>query len=195
MAKEALPRLAPRLFGCGHVRALGEGRGLSPALALEALHLGLQHLNRRPQLGYLLRLFGKLPLLRDDQPQQFVAAQRREVFRDRHSVNCKPLRQRLQAEPLINYGFTDGDYAVGIDLNDNWDNWNDCVNDLKRLRSDKRVWMLFSHVYHYRGVNEEKLFLHYLDGMGVQHDSYKNDGVAAYLYEMAAPVPISHLAD
>jgi len=42
-------------------------------------------------------------LLRDDQPQQFVAAQRREVLRDRQSVNCKPLRQRLPAEPLINY--------------------------------------------------------------------------------------------
>jgi len=73
------------------------------ARALAALHLGLPPRTRRRPLGSLLLWCGKVLLLRDDQPQQFVAAQRREVLRDRQSVNCKPLRQRLQAEPLINY--------------------------------------------------------------------------------------------
>ena len=81
------------------------------------------------------------------------------------------------------YGFTDGDYIVGMDLGDNWNNWDDRMNDLKRLRDARRVWILFAHVSHKRGVDEEKLFLHYFDGMGEQRDSYKTDGVAAYLYE------------
>ena len=96
VSERPLPGLAPRLFGGGDPRALGERRGLARALALEPRHFRLQRFHLRRQLGNLLLLLG-------DHSQRLIATQPCEVLRPRHGRQCRSLGGRLQAEPLINY--------------------------------------------------------------------------------------------
>ncbi|MCS6926166.1 MAG: hypothetical protein NZ578_09740 [Candidatus Binatia bacterium] len=81
------------------------------------------------------------------------------------------------------YGITayvTGTWAVG-----DWDRYRD---ELAQLRGHKRVWVLFSHVNRSSGVDEEKLFLHYLDSWGVRQDAQRTDEQASlYLYDLALP--------
>lgn len=60
---------------------------------------------------------------------------------------------------------------------------NTYKKDLERLRSRKRVWILFSHVYH--AVDEERLLLSYLDDMGNRLDSSRSVGASVYLYDLS----------
>ncbi len=78
-------------------------------------------------------------------------------------------------------GLEDVVYQRGVASKKNWNNY---ISDLKGLQGNDRVWILFSHVYGYGGVDEEKFFLHVLDGMGKQIDSFKRTGASIYLYTL-----------
>lgn len=78
------------------------------------------------------------------------------------------------------YGFNKSDYLLGIMSPDDWDKYKE---DLDKLRGNKRAWVLISHVCISRGVDEEKLFLYYLNSIGRKLDSFKCEGAAAYLYD------------
>ena len=84
-----------------------------------------------------------------------------------------------------NYGFDDNDYIVGVSSRDNWENY---IKDLDKLRGIKRVWILFSHVCTWEGVDEEKFFLFYLDRIGTRLDSFKSIGAVVYLYDLSEKI-------
>ena len=76
------------------------------------------------------------------------------------------------------YGLEDVELLRGVYSRKNW---QDYVNDLKSLRGNERMWILFSHVHKGSGVDEERFFLHVLDGMGRQVDSFTRKGASVYL--------------
>ncbi len=78
------------------------------------------------------------------------------------------------------FRFTD-DYIIGIDARSDWTRY---AWDLKQLKGNKRVWIMFSHVDTWHGVDEEKLFLSYLDRLGTRRDTFRASGASAYLYDM-----------
>jgi hypothetical protein len=78
-------------------------------------------------------------------------------------------------------GLEEVPYQRGVASKRNWDNY---INDLKKLQGNDRVWVLFSHVHKNNGVDEEKFFLYVLDSMGQQIDSFKRTGASVYLYKL-----------
>jgi 4-amino-4-deoxy-L-arabinose transferase-like glycosyltransferase len=81
------------------------------------------------------------------------------------------------------YGFNNNKYIVGIKSRGNWENY---ANDLNKLRGNIRVWLLFSHVWKGKGVDEEKFFLYHLDSIGKRLDHFISDGAAVYLYDLSS---------
>jgi len=79
------------------------------------------------------------------------------------------------------FGFTKNDYAVGIESRKDWSNY---YIDLNRLRENRRVWIVFSHIATWEGVDEEQLFLSYLNLLGTQYESFKVSGASTYLYDL-----------
>jgi len=68
----------------------------------------------------------------------------------------------------------------------------DDLDELEQLPRGKRIWFLFSHVPSRRGLNEETLYLAYLDKNGRRIDESRTDNAAAlYLYELSRPPPPS----
>jgi dolichyl-phosphate-mannose-protein mannosyltransferase len=78
------------------------------------------------------------------------------------------------------------DEVIGVDSHQQWASYEE---DLNKLRGQKRVWILFSHVWQTGGVDEEVLFLNYLDLFGTRLDSHKVAGASAYLYDLSARRP------
>ncbi len=72
-------------------------------------------------------------------------------------------------------------YIEGVGSRDFWRNY---INDLDKLRGNKRVWVLFSHVCTWEGVDEEKYFLSYLNSIGTKMDAFKSAGASVYLYDL-----------
>jgi hypothetical protein len=70
---------------------------------------------------------------------------------------------------------------TGVESRQNWALYR---KDLDQLRGKKRAWILFSHVYRGAGVDEERLFLDYLDTMGTRLDSARAPGASVYLYNL-----------
>jgi hypothetical protein len=75
----------------------------------------------------------------------------------------------------------DAEYKRGVSSKLNWDNY---VKDLRDLQGKGRVWILFSHVHKTYGVDEEKFFVHILNGMGKQLESFMRTGASVYLYDL-----------
>ena len=65
------------------------------------------------------------------------------------------------------------------------DDWSVYLDELDELEDTPRVWILFSHIYDGSGVDEEKLFLFYLDTLGTQLDAYTRVGASIYLYDLS----------
>ncbi|OPX17403.1 hypothetical protein BXT86_06695 [candidate division WOR-3 bacterium 4484_100] len=63
--------------------------------------------------------------------------------------------------------------------------WGNYFEELKKLKGKGRVWFLFSHIATKFGVDEEKLFVSYLDILGKRLDVYKAPGASAYLYDLS----------
>ncbi len=74
------------------------------------------------------------------------------------------------------------DYIVGIDARSDWTRYD---RDLRQLIGEERVWIMFSHVATWHGVDEEKLFLSYLERIGTLKDAFKASGASVYLYDMS----------
>ena len=72
-------------------------------------------------------------------------------------------------------------YLLGVASKKNWDNY---INELRGLRGNDRVWILFSHVHNSDGINEESFFIHVLDEIGKQIASFKQQGASVYLYNL-----------
>jgi hypothetical protein len=89
----------------------------------------------------------------------------------------KPMFKYYQGK----YGFVDGDYIVGIKSRKVVRNY---IEDLEKLRGQKRVWVVFSHTFSRGGVNEKSFFLYNLDNMGKQIDAFETPGAAVYLYDL-----------
>ncbi len=74
------------------------------------------------------------------------------------------------------------DYILGIESRDDWTGY---YRDIERLKGNKRVWFIFSHIATHLGGNEEKLFLSYLNLIGNQIISFTTSGASAYLYDLS----------
>jgi hypothetical protein len=72
---------------------------------------------------------------------------------------------------------------TGVASRENWQRYSD---DLDRLRGQKRVWILFSHVWHSAGADEQAIFLSHLDRIGRRLDSMQATGASAYLYDLSS---------
>lgn len=72
-------------------------------------------------------------------------------------------------------------YIVGIRSRDNCSEYS---KDLDKLRGNERVWVLISHNCNWRGVDEEKLFINYLNHIGVELQHFKATGASVYLYNL-----------
>ena len=79
------------------------------------------------------------------------------------------------------YGLDDAEIIEGISSRKNWNKYRD---DLGKLQGSRRVWVIFSHVHDTSGVDEERLFLSYLERMGRMLDAVQRPGASAYLYDM-----------
>jgi hypothetical protein len=55
---------------------------------------------------------------------------------------------------------------------------------LDALAGRPRVWIIFSHVHVGSGVDERRLFLDYLDGMGTRLEAFEEPGASAFLYDL-----------
>jgi uncharacterized membrane protein len=75
-----------------------------------------------------------------------------------------------------------GDAVIGIEARSQPSRY---LTELDRLRGNERVWILFSHVYNWQGIDEEKLFLDYLDTSGARLDSFASPGAKVYLYDLS----------
>ncbi|MGQ9817507.1 MAG: hypothetical protein ACUVQ3_06135 [bacterium] len=73
-------------------------------------------------------------------------------------------------------------YITGVESRLDWIGY---YRDIERLSGNKRVWFLFSHVAKHLGVNEEKLFLSYLNIKGQRIESFTTSGASAYLYDLS----------
>jgi hypothetical protein len=82
----------------------------------------------------------------------------------------------------MQFGFDDNEYIIGIYSKGTLGNY---TKDLDKLRGNKRVWFVFSHVIESVGIDEEKFFLYYLDSAGKRIDYYKGDEAAIYLYDLS----------
>ena len=76
------------------------------------------------------------------------------------------------------------DLIVGVESRENWRAYRE---DLDRLRGQKRVWVLFSHVWTNAGADEERLFVDHLDDIGERLDAVQAPGTSAYLYDLSVP--------
>jgi hypothetical protein len=74
------------------------------------------------------------------------------------------------------------DYVVSVESQHNWNNY---YKDIKQLKGNKRIWVLFSHVIKWYGADEEELFLSYLDVFGRRIDEFKASGASIYLYDLS----------
>jgi hypothetical protein len=78
------------------------------------------------------------------------------------------------------------DEVIGVDAHQQWAGYQ---QDLSKLRGQKKVWILFSHIWRNNGADEEVLFLNYLDMLGSRLDSIQATGASAYLYDLSASGP------
>lgn len=72
--------------------------------------------------------------------------------------------------------------VIGVSSRQNWKAYRE---DLDKLRGRDRVWILFSHIWNASGVDEELLFLDYLDSIGKRLESSRATGASVYLYDLS----------
>ncbi len=80
------------------------------------------------------------------------------------------------------YGIQPSEYVVGISRTTDLSAY---AQDLAKLRGNPRVWVLFSHVYNWGPVDEEKYFLGQLTRMGAMKDAVHSDNADLYLYDLS----------
>ncbi|MCX7995006.1 MAG: glycosyltransferase family 39 protein [candidate division WOR-3 bacterium] len=80
------------------------------------------------------------------------------------------------------FDFASVEYIAGTEPKNDW---GDYYFDLVKLKGNKRVWIIFSHIVTWKGVDEERLFLSYLNLIGKKIDSFRVSGASAYLYDLS----------
>jgi hypothetical protein len=78
--------------------------------------------------------------------------------------------------------YTNNDYIIGVEARDNWSLY---YKDLEKLNGIERVWIVFSHIATWEGVDEERLFLSYLTILGTRLDAFTAPGASVYLYDLS----------
>lgn len=79
------------------------------------------------------------------------------------------------------FGYENGDFVAGVEARHDWPLY---YQDLKKLKGNARVWVLLSHICDWAGVDEEMLFISYLEILGKKLDAFSAPGAAAYLYDL-----------
>jgi hypothetical protein len=94
-----------------------------------------------------------------------------------------------KAMPSMEYyglrqGFTPEHLLEGVEARDNWSRY---WQDIQRVRGYERVWFYFTHVFRWGDVDEERLYLMFLDQIGTRLKTHRWDGVSVYLYDLSIP--------
>jgi hypothetical protein len=87
-----------------------------------------------------------------------------------------------------NYGFKKDDYLIETDSANDWERY---VKDIEAVKGRKRVWILFSHICDWEGVDEEKFFLFNFDRIGTKMDQLVSAGSKVYLYDLSPSAELS----
>jgi MFS family permease len=74
---------------------------------------------------------------------------------------------------------------VGARSREDWDGYE---QDLEQLRGQRRAWIVFSHIFDWKEVDDRALFLQLLDNIGERLDGFETHGAAIYLYDLSRPV-------
>jgi len=69
------------------------------------------------------------------------------------------------------------------------DDWSRYRSDLEGLVSNRRVWIVFSHVRRRPSGNEEELLLSYLDEIGKRVRTFRSPGASVHLYDLRRRPP------
>jgi hypothetical protein len=128
-----------------------------------------------------------------------AATSARALFQPRAVEEIRPVLQRMKEQlrandavyvynaawPAFAYyaprlDFPQTDYRVGQLSRDDWSQYR---SELQRLRGQKRVWVLFTHIHD----EERQYFLSCLDEMGTRQESYTAHGAVVYLYDLSRP--------
>lgn len=80
---------------------------------------------------------------------------------------------------LPKYHLETSQYVLGQNHQDNPDSY---LHEIDDLRGQKRVWVLFSHVYETMDLNEMNFILSYLDKVGKKDREYRFPGTSVYLH-------------
>lgn len=78
------------------------------------------------------------------------------------------------------YGFNK--YIKGINSRDDWKKY---YEDIDKLAGNRRVWVIFSHVYYVGRLSEENYIVDYLNIKGKLLDAGRFQGAAAYLFDLS----------
>uniref|UniRef100_A0A7V0Z633 Glycosyltransferase RgtA/B/C/D-like domain-containing protein n=1 Tax=candidate division WOR-3 bacterium TaxID=2052148 RepID=A0A7V0Z633_UNCW3 len=76
----------------------------------------------------------------------------------------------------------DESFVLGIESRKDWSGY---YQDIEKLKGNKRVWFIFSHIATHLGGNEEKVFLSYLNLIGSKIELFTTSGASAYLYDLS----------
>jgi hypothetical protein len=171
---------------------------IAPALIL-FIAVGLERIQTQtrgvlPSLGPIL--LGLLLL------QPAIAAGR-DFFRPRGFEESRPVIEYIEkhrsagdllyiyypATSVVDYYRQRGllgpiDQVIGVESRHDWKAYR---VDLEKLRGQKRVWIIFSHVWNSTGGDEQRVLLGYLDDLGGRLDEVQATGASAYLYDLSAP--------
>jgi len=79
------------------------------------------------------------------------------------------------------YGFKDSDYKVGVMARSEPEKY---LKDIDTLRSNERVWFVFSHVIGNGKINEEQYYIIRLNEIGRKIDEFSTPGAIVYLYDL-----------
>ncbi len=77
------------------------------------------------------------------------------------------------------YGFGPSDYVAGTGYNVEMRHY---LNEVDQFIGKKRVWLLFSHIFENKGLNERDYILAHLDQIGQKERQYFIPGTSVYLY-------------
>jgi hypothetical protein len=75
----------------------------------------------------------------------------------------------------------EGEYVIGVEARTELARY---FFDIQQLTHFKRGWFVFSHITNQYGVDEEQLFVAYLNILGEKLDQYRPPGAAVYLYSL-----------
>lgn len=84
------------------------------------------------------------------------------------------------------YGFEEDEYVAGTGYGVEIEHY---MQEIDQFRGQPRVWVLFSHVFENKGVDEQAYLVEYLGDIGAKRDEFRlvgaGTGVTLYLYDLS----------